>query len=186
MRAPNPPAGACPPLCAALDREDRAADNSERQWRTRADACTLAQPKIVRFRRVQRERPAKTCGPKCGRCAQRASKEQRVRERRRAMAAPAAACDGGLEWRASGLSRKPSSTRGSARAGMLQGVRVRARVCTCRRPGAPCQIAELNHTPSTRPQEDVKISPCRARSRLPPRCHQKPMMTSTADALRGI
>ena len=150
----------------------------------RADAHMLAQPKIMRCRRVQRKRPAKTFGPKCGRCAQRASKERRVRERRRAMAAPAAACDGGLEWRVASLSREPSSTRGGARAGMLQGVRVRAQVCTCRRPGAPCQTAELNHAPSTRPQEDVKISPCRYRARHIVGCLQQSMPMSTADALR--
>ena len=183
-RSHNPPAGACPPLCAALIRADRAAGSSERLRRARADAHMLAQFKIVRCRCVQRERPAKMCGPKCGRCAQRASKERRVRERRRATAAPAAACDGGMEWRASGLSREPSSTRGGTRAGMLQGVRVRARVCTCRRPGAPCQIAELNHTRSTRPHEDMKISPCRSRGLLAPRPIQSSMPMRTAELVR--
>ena len=76
---------------------------SGRDARAPTRTCS-AGPRAVRCRRVQHQQPTKTCGPSCGRCALCASKERHVRKRRRAMAAPAAACDGGLQWRASDFS----------------------------------------------------------------------------------
>ena len=64
------------------------------------------------------------------------------------------------------------------------GVRLRARVCTCRPEAHHAKTCARSDAPSTRPHQDVKISPCRSRSQLSPGRLQKPMPTSTAEPLR--
>ena len=172
------------PLPASLPRAYSTTRTSWRQQCAPTEAGMLGVPGLVSCRHAQPERCMHMHGCACGPVCVPSVKVATCARSQRATAAPAVACDGGLEWRASGLSREPSNTRGGARAGMLQGVRVRARVCTCRREAHHAKTCARNDAPSTRPHEDVKISPCRAQSRLSPGRLHKPMPTSTAEVLR--